>query len=512
MKGMPMDINRAFTDLAALIGVLGDKGGICGPSIYDTAQALRFAPLEPDSEDVTNWLLSQQESDGGWGDPRIPYARDIPTLATVIALRPSIAQPRINEAVQAGIAFIRRQAGQWADIPEDIPIAAELILPALVDQANAVGVTISKTPYKQLRAIGRERRARVTPFEARPATPLVHSWEAWARNPDETLFDSHGSIGHSPAATAAWLMKVRRKPTMQAWRIIARRYLQRASLAVDLPIYGLMPAVWPYGQNEQTVGTYLICLSGLLDHEPTARAIYNQSRNLQRDIRPHGFGISTSFTPDGDNTAMAMAVMAQCGDVLFPDMLQIYLDGGEYLTYPHEMQRSISASIHAAHAAALTGMPEYDQLIATLLRRRNDIGTWSGDKWHASWLYPTSHMIHALLAGGRDSEAQELQIQLAAQQQADGAWSATAARCEESAYAVCALLALERAELLGDVGMQSLKRGGEFLLQAYDRGVWDRGTCWIAKALYRPSRIAQCAILSTTLAYYRRFHGLANLS
>ncbi|MBD2248543.1 hypothetical protein [Nostoc sp. FACHB-888] len=62
-----------FTELRSLIADLGKNGGLISPSVYDTAQVLRFYPPATGVEPALEWLLTQQQADGGWGNPRISH-------------------------------------------------------------------------------------------------------------------------------------------------------------------------------------------------------------------------------------------------------------------------------------------------------------------------------------------------------------------------------------------------------------------------------------------------------
>src|SRR5207244_1512245 len=134
--------------------------GLTSPSIYDTAQVLRLTSASENACATLDWLLAQQRADGGWGNPAIPLTRDVPTLATVLALnRYSNRAGNYNAALHAGLAFLERQAQQWrAPLADDIPSAVELLLPRLLEDAATAGLDLDQEPYNDLITLGHRRR------------------------------------------------------------------------------------------------------------------------------------------------------------------------------------------------------------------------------------------------------------------------------------------------------------------------------------------------------------------
>src|SRR5262245_57233189 len=101
-------IDVLLTDLRCQIADLGKDGGLIGPSVYDTAQVLRLMPPREGVGPALSWLTEQQHPDGGWGDPSVPRARDVPTLAAVLAIHTYGSRARDRLAVKTGLAFLRQ--------------------------------------------------------------------------------------------------------------------------------------------------------------------------------------------------------------------------------------------------------------------------------------------------------------------------------------------------------------------------------------------------------------------
>ena len=202
-----------LNELRALIAELGTGGGMISPSIYDTAQVLRFCP-QPDPEPAVEWLLQAQQRDGAWGDPLIPLARYVPTLASVLALLPYTADPAIHTAVEAGKVWMLGAGKRWPDpMPDDLPVGIELIFPRLLVDAAEIGWSLPKEDYASLMLLGQRRRRAIEQVTPRRGSVLAHSWEGWGRDPDRAMQDQTGSVGHSPAATAVWVYAAASSPS-----------------------------------------------------------------------------------------------------------------------------------------------------------------------------------------------------------------------------------------------------------------------------------------------------------
>src|SRR5262245_60220690 len=133
-------MERSMRLLRTATSQLASNGGQITPAIYDTAMAIRLLPEYADERTIT-WLAQQQREDGGWDDPYVPRARTVPTLAALLALAAHLGHN--HPAIQAGITFLQGQEALWADASMDeLPAGVELLVPALLNEAAAQGLSI----------------------------------------------------------------------------------------------------------------------------------------------------------------------------------------------------------------------------------------------------------------------------------------------------------------------------------------------------------------------------------
>ncbi|HEU4326698.1 MAG TPA: hypothetical protein VFS21_26395 [Roseiflexaceae bacterium] len=489
---------RLINDLRRLVSELGTSGGAFSASIYDTAQVLRLAPPSSGAQPALEWLFEQQHEDGGWGNPAFPRARDVSSLAAVLAIYTLDRSPRGCKAVEDGLSFLRRQASLWeGPLPDDLPVGVELLLPALLQEAAELGLDLPLAHYSSLIELGRKRRRMVAAMQPRGANPAVHSWETWGVDENPALLDSYGSIGHSPAATAAWLRMTAHREDLAPQRAAARRYLDRASESIGKvtgeSIPGVVPTAWPINRFEQSFALYAVLAAGLLDHPALQDVLKKQIADMARAMRPIGVGFSDEFETDGDDTVAAMAVMHAAGYVVDRSMHLRFMphrDSDYYIGYIGELQPSISVTAHAIHLMELLGQDTsaFQQMI---VEKQLADGRWLGDKWNCSWLYTTSQVLVAM-AGGKHSDALKRAAELIVREQrADGSWGTRDSNLEEAAYAVIALRAVQDESWFGAEARAALERGERWMRQRYNGDMSNCGMLWIAKESYRPLRIAR---------------------
>jgi hypothetical protein len=485
-----------LTDLRRTIADLGKNGGLISPSIYDTAQVLRLAPPPEGPWSGLAWLVDQQQPDGGWGDPAVPRARDVPTLAALLALHTYGGRAHERSAVRAGLSFLKRQSAHWSRLAEDLPVGVELLLPDLLDDAAKLGLDIATKPYAELLTLGRKRRQMIAARQWAAGTPPLHSWEAWGASPDPVLLDGSGGIGHSPAATAAWLRAAGDRPELADMCHAARSYLERAGAATGIDLPGIVPTVWPIVRFEQSFALYVLLIAGLLDHPALQDVVQPQLAELARALGPAGLGMSDFFLPDGDDTAAALAVLHAAGHPVDMRLLDRFAADDHFCAYQGELQPSLSVTAHAVHLLALSGRENTRSHDFVTARQGRD-GRWLGDKWNGSWLYTTGHAMIAL-GNGRASDAIASAVEaLLLHQHGDGGWGMHKSTAEETAHAILALRGAS--DVLSPAARQALARGTQWMLANYRPFYRSHVRCWLGKEMYRPYRLARVIELAATL-------------
>lgn len=494
-------IDILLTDLRSLITNLGKDGGLISASVYNTAQVLRLCPPQQGVGSAMDWLLGQQQADGGWGDPAAPLARDVPTLASVLALHTYGNRKATRDAAWAGLAFLRRQVGKWRQpLPDDLPVGVELLLPWLLDEAAALGLELPREPYAALVALGKHRRRLIARMQSGTVTTAAHSWEAWGIDPEPELIDGAGGVGHSPAATAAWLKAAVGRTDLADVREVAQLYLVQAAAATGEIIPGVVPTVWPITRFEQSFGLYILLIAGLLNHPQLQDVVRTQVNDLAYALRPGGLGMSDFFIPDGDDTAAGIAVLCAAGHQVDLAILRQFENDDHFFTFAGELQPSLSVTARAVHALAFA-REEVARAQSFLIERQCPDGRWLSDKWHSSWLYTTLHVVLALTNSRHVGALKSAVDAMLAYQHADGGWGIDSkSTATETAYGILALRTLRDYGLLDGVALDALRKAHQWLLGNYRPFNVSEDKYWIDKELYHPFRVDRAFELSAMLA------------
>ncbi len=500
-----MNTNIIRDKLRALLASVGKDGGLITPSVYDTAVVLHSGvfPEREAQARVIDWILGQQQVDGGFGIPWVPRARDLPTLAVLVALHPRRdSTSRVRAAYDAALRFLGGQAEHWGEgLSDDILVGLELLLPWLFEEAHSLGISVDPRPYSALFRQGDLRRAQMRQKTPSAGSAQAYSWEAWGTDPTREILDASGSVGHSPAATAMWLRAARKRPDLADERARARQYLVRASECTESDIPGVLPTAWPINRFEQVWSLYALTALDLL-HDPHLRGeVEAQMLDMANAIRPEGLGMADAFTGDGDITATALAALARAGTPGSLDVLRRFERGGTYITYMAEIQPSLTTNAHTLHALVEHGRSAPLPVVQFLTERQQANGRWLGDKWHSSWLYTTAQVGMCMRHAGQDRPAGEALTAVMNSQRPDGSWgNGEASTPAQTAYAMHFLFSSRGVPEVRAGVDTALRSARQWLLANHDVGRNPADLSWIAKTLYCPLRVDRAWVLSALLA------------
>jgi hypothetical protein len=492
------------------------------PSIYDTAQVLRILAPQEGQWPVVDWLLSQQQPDGGWGDPIMPLYRDIPTLSAILALRQYARRKETQNAIAAGVHFLRRQAPVWSTMHvDDLPVAAEILIPTMLKQLGTTEVELPLAPYARLMEIGERKRKVLATLPMVPGVPWLHIWETsgWETLDDKhkldpRLMDGAGSIGHSASATAAWMKAAEGQPELLDYVSKGRKYLRDAAISTGTGIPGLVPVGFPHNRFEQAFVLYALFVADLLTDDRLKGMVTPLVEDVATALRPKGcIGMSDFFLVDGDDTSAAVAVMHKLGHTVDPEFVYRFQKKNKenqkenhFIAYPGELNASPTLTARCIHALKDLGQ-DVSSFWSFLLERQEADGRWTHDKWNRSWLYTTFHSVIGLVGSPHEVEVRRALEAVLVAQERDGGWGTHGqANPTETSYAVLMLDYLERHGIKHPGIAPALQRASGWMLHNYRPFARpdSKVKCWISKELYRMERIDTVCELSAMLKLEQR--------
>ena len=482
-------------DLAAasyrLINSLAD--GTTSETAYDTALVSELHTIEDDRKlafpSTLSWLRNHQHADGSWGGRiEVPHDRLISTLAVMVRLC-AVPEPWAASAVQRGLQYLHLHATDWQRSPHET-VAFEILVPHLLNEACTWELLLPYAAFDPIAQMGADKLRRIPcdQLYCRPTT-LVHSLEFLGDDLDceqvGNLRSLNGAFGNSPSATAFVLRHVN-DPRSEA-------YLRR-SMAVSLN--GGACTVYPIEIFEKAWVLYNL--------GPAAQRIPGAAAHLaylRESSRAGAIGMSREgLTADSDDTGMVHTLLHRQGEETNLDVLLPFEQEGCFSCFPYERNSSVGANAHVLeafvssadrwrHAAPI-------RKILTYLRATRLDGAYWYDKWHLSPLYATSQV--ALAAREVDADlVTSIVSWLLETQRTDGSWGWFGGTCEETAYAMQALLA--GALPLDSFRRAALDRGARYLTERFDDT--DYPELWVGKSLYTPYPIVQAAVIGALRQY-----------
>ncbi|WP_235558409.1 prenyltransferase/squalene oxidase repeat-containing protein [Sphaerimonospora mesophila] len=479
--------------------------GQVSPSVYETGRLVSLAPWLVGHEARVAYLLATQRPDGSWGAPD-GYAL-VPTVSATEAILsagarggngadPATLRNSALRGVRALSGLLAETAARLPDMP-----AIELIVPDLVVRINAHLAAMPGSDVEPLRLpTGMSEtpitliRRRVESGSALPEK-LLHAFEiagdsaAGARMANPTPI---GTVGASPAATAAWLGD---GATADAGAgPAARRYLEAVALRHGGPVpVGLPITVFERGW----VLSWLARARIPFDVPPEMLA------DLRAAIGPTGTPAGSGLPADADTTSVALYALALHGMPYEPESLWAFETPTHFCTWQGEDGSSVSVNAHVLDAfgqyvavrpdAAARYAPVIGRLSAWLAERQRADGSWD-DRWHASPYYATVSCALALAEFG--GAAAEPAVRRAVRwvletQRDDGSWGRWAGTAEETAYAMQVLLLAGQGERVEEAAA----RGYGYLLRA-SADIVDGPPLWHDKDLYLPLAVVRAAVLA----------------
>jgi halimadienyl-diphosphate synthase len=486
--------------------LLRQPSGRMNASAYDTAWLARLPSDNGEGQlwpDLVEWLLGHQWPDGSWGG-QVEYCHDriLCTLATLIALKECGNGRRVGPAVERGEQYVWRNFHFLHHDPVEL-VGFELIFPTLLAHARALDLDVPahSCGYGRIRAA----KLRLLPTELMysPDTSVSFSLEfLGARGDPEQLsraLGRNGSIANSPATTA--YLRMQGGGGRTAIDYLARMRKQP----------GGIPHFYPLRTFEVAWVMEHLTFGGLSleDGDLVTPSLWKE---LESTVDADGVSMDPAFgIKDGDTTAVAARMLLLGGHEVDPGVLRHFEDPETriFRTFRFERNASVSTNAHALEALAL--MPDYpdrqevwDRVVTMLLASRKYQSYWI-DKWHASPLYATSHVLISLLQSREPlvSECLGSLDWLVHLQRDDGSWGFFApGTAEETAYALLTLLHYYRQFSLGD--RQVLRSGAAYLWRAHESNqVYP--DLWIAKSLFAPKGVVEAAILAAMQLYQDTF-------
>ncbi len=461
---------------------------------YDTAWVARLGEIAPDlSLRALDWLCEHQLPDGSWGaaQPYHYHDRLISTLAAMIALaRHGRARAQIERGRLALEGIVDHMArGLYS---HEATVGFEIVAPTLVAEAERLGLLKQRSGHilEQLEKLRKIKMSKLGGRKIHRETTSAFSAEmAGLDNQQmldiENLQESNGSVGHSPSATAYYAKYIR--PGDEA----ALNYLR------NVTDHGGTPDLNPFDVFETCV---VLWNFSLLDgwSEDVISLLRPPLSLLKKGWRVgQGIGLSVDYSvPDGDNTSLAYAVLAQFDEPPDIETVLTFEEKENFCAYHFEAHSSPSVNVHILGALRQAGFgadsPLVQKILNFLKKTRVADAFWY-DKWNISPYYTTAHAI--IVCAGLIDELAELSVQwLIRTQHADGSWGYQFSTAEETAYCLQALCIWKQHG--GDVPKAVLYNAAAWLKDHMDE---PHPPLWIGKGLYTPESIVRSVILSALL-------------
>jgi halimadienyl-diphosphate synthase len=488
-------------------------GGCIGASPYDTAWVARIRdPQSPDTllfPKCMEWLLQHQHADGSWGE-FAPYTL-LPTMAAMLALAHA-PQPTDQQqsALQRAREYIVSQQSSWSLTQIDTPFW-EFLIPTLHHDLAEAGIDL---PIPGLDEFVSQMNAKLqrVPWQTIGSghSILTHCMEACPSSvPMEQILlgqSPNGGFGNSVASTAAVVLRGQNQAALRLLKYVVEKS------------DGGVPTSFPSDVFETAwiLDFFIRSNIPVSTHDSSFRSLINW---LKHSLTSEGAGFARplGLPPDVDDTAMTITVLRGFGLKSTGKALRHFERETHFTTYAHESAVSISANAHVLSAIATFAPDErvrwkkaQDKIIEMLRAHQSRDGYWE-DKWHVSPFYATLTSILALTdiqdVWSHVDYAKTLSWLLDTQRD-DGGWGVYHSTCEETAYALMALLHIPIPASSNAIEI-AVQRSIIFLINSWQtlNDINQLPSLWIDKVLYMPPRVIEAAVIAALYcAYIRQGH------
>lgn len=482
-------------ELENILAVLG-KGRVNSVA-YDTAWVARLDDMYSDAGfgEALPWLRRQQHADGSWGGDVLHYHdRFICTLASAIALQMMGRGASDMSRVERAVDFLWREHLRLR-LDAHETIGFPVLALSLIEEAHLLGLDVPHNVYKDADAIDRKLSIlQHSPHLWRNSTMSFSLEAIRALFPDSPDFlETNGSVGTSPAATAALLLR------SEHISEDALDYLAATVLAD-----GGAPNVAPIDTFEIAWGlNFLRNVGAISPDEPAVRRALNALWSAWSPEKGMGFSSFYSIS-DLDDTAVGYSVLRWGGYPVDTNIFAQFEEEDHFRCFPHEIDPSISAALRLVGALKMDdGHPKHDawmHKVLGMLRRSYSAGAMWFDKWHASPYYPLLLSVHALRGLADDIVSAQIRLVLASQHQ-DGGWGFYGySTPEETAYALLALLYWdESVNRNGRVDAGRIRAGAAYLTEHFGNTLTP---LWLGKCLYTPEFVVRSVIVAAIHRYH----------
>lgn len=488
--GETFNINRAIETLIADLGA-----GRAGPSAYQSAWAARLTPRYHQFEASLEWLRHHQHDDGSWGGSLVHHHdRIISTLAAMIALYEVGDDARDRRRVRRGEQALWKYVGYLHHDHSDT-VAFPILASALATTATHYGFDVPRMPVRFSKAFSKKVEALLNSNSRNwRATTLLFSLEGLSEHFTESdeLFEENGSIGSSPSATSAFLLRWHHP---DALRYIESLMDEQGGIQALSPI-NIFEIVWSLN--------HLRSVGAITPDNPQVRKLLDYLASIWSPTNGVAHGSHFPST-DSDDTAACLTLLRWGGYDVSSSVFSIYEQADHFSCYLGETNPSLSANVRLLATLRQyedDGNPQillWRDKIVNFLRTNDENGSFWWDKWHASPFYVNTTAINAL--AGLDDELAITRLRwILRTQRDDGGWGYLGMSTpEETAYCLLALMQWQRK--FHSIEPSVFDGAAQYLAKNVNHNANSAVPLWISKELYTPVYPVRAAILAALFAY-----------